>query len=71
MEKITFMVRTKDPKAQIKVRFRLRDGRELQLFHSTGISTTVGNLAKFEPNGELAKSVKVYDAQLKKHVDSN
>ena len=70
MEKITFMVRTKDPKAQIKVRFRLRDGRELQLFHSTGISTTVGNLAKFEPNGELAKSVKVYDAQLKKQIET-
>lgn len=70
MEKITFMVRTKDPKAQIKVRFRLRDGRELQLFHSTRISTTVGNLAKFEPNGELAKSVKVYDAQLKKQIET-
>ena len=68
MEKITFMIREKDLKAKTRVRFRLRDGRDLQLFHSTGIVTTVGALKKFQPNGELASGVKTYDRELREQI---
>ena len=70
MEKITFMIREKDLKAKTRVRFRLRDGRDLQLFHSTGIVTTVGALKKFQPNGELASGVKTYDRELREQIVS-
>ena len=70
MEKIIIQKRTnKGKKDSFQLRFRLRDGRAVDLFYKSDIKATLEKLDKFKPDGELRDGVKVYDAQLKADMD--
>ena len=64
MEKIDFYIRTAKEKDTIKVRYRLRDGRDVQLFHSTDIRCSKSDLSKLTPDGKTKDRVKVYNQEL-------
>lgn len=54
MEKIIILKRTnKGKKDEIQLRFRLRDGRSVDLFYKSDIVTTLEKLDKFDADGEL------------------
>lgn len=58
MERITIFVRTtKRSTDEIRVRFRLRDGRDVDLYHKSNIRTTPATLAKFNPDGTVKPKV--------------
>lgn len=63
MEKITFHY-TPRKDGKVKVRYRLRDGREVQICHCSDIETTVGNIEKFDPSGFVKGNIRIYDAEL-------
>lgn len=48
----------------MRVRFRLRDGREVDLYHKSSITTTPAVLAKFNPDGTLKPKVTNIDPDL-------
>ena len=64
MEKISFHVQTTKSKGEIKVRYRLTDGRAVQLSHKTDIKCTLEQLAKLNPDGTTKEKVYVYDKDL-------
>ena len=65
MERITIFVRTtKRNTDEIRVRFRLRDGRDVDLYHKSGIRATPATLAKFNPDGTLKPKVSNIDPDL-------
>ena len=69
MEKIIILKRTnKGKKDEIQLRFRLRDGRAVDLFYKSDITTTLEKLDKFEADGELKKKTTVFDGQLKNEL---
>lgn len=51
MARITIYNRTTKTKGSINIRFRLSDGRSVQLFHKSEITADLVELAKFEPDG--------------------
>lgn len=63
MEKITFNITT-DKKKQIRVRYRLRDGRKVQLCHKSSIVADAVDIAKFNPDGTTRTRVSVFNQQL-------
>lgn len=65
MERIIIFSRTtKAASESMRVRFRLRDGREVDLYHKSGITTTPAVLAKFNPDGTLKPKVTNVDPDL-------
>lgn len=56
---------------EVKLRFRLTDGVNVQLVHKTGLSFTVGDLSKFNIDGGLKKRVDVYNHDLKDVIDKH
>lgn len=62
MEKITFHYDKKEGK--VKVRYRLRDGRKIQICHTSDITCDLKELEQFMPNGETVSRKKVYNIQL-------
>ena len=67
MEKITFYIRT-SKKKQIKVNFRLRHGRDIQVFHRSDILADLADLNKFNPNGSVKDRVSIYNESLAKSL---
>ena len=65
MEKITFNITT-SKKKDVKVRYRLRDGRKIQLCHKSDIVADVTDLAKFNPDGTTKSRVSVFNQHLSK-----
>lgn len=63
MEKITFHYAPRKD-GTVKVRYRLRDGREVQICHCSDIETTIGNIEKFDPSGFVKGNIRIYDAEL-------
>lgn len=63
MEKITFHY-TPRKDGTVKVRYRLRDGRDIQICHCSDIETTIGNIEKFDPTGFVRGNIRLYDAEL-------
>ena len=63
MEKISFHIQTSKD-GTVKVRFRLRDGRDVQLLHKSGIRCKIPDLAKLNPDGSTKDKVHVYNADL-------
>lgn len=49
----------------VKVRFRLVDGRDVMLYHSTGIRASLKDLDKFTKEADLKPRVTVYNKELK------
>ena len=63
MEKISFYIRT-SRNGQVKVRYRIRDGRDVQLMHKTDIKCSEVDLAKLKPDGSTKGKVHVYNIEL-------
>lgn len=63
MEKITFHITSAKTK-NVKVRYRLRDGRNIQICHSSEIFADAADLNKLKPDGSTKDRVSVYDREL-------
>ena len=65
MERITILDKSKKKKGNIKIRFRLRDGRDVDITHRTDIVADVAILRKqFAEDGTLKPRVSIYDQEL-------
>lgn len=51
MERIIILTRTTKKEGNIKLRFRLYDGRDFELFHKSQISASLEDLKKFNIDG--------------------
>ena len=69
MERIILYLRTPAKSGEIKVRLRLTEGREVALFHKTGIKATAADLAKFDIDGRLKQRVSVYNYELARSLE--
>ena len=65
MERITLYLRTTKTSGKIKLRFRLIEGREVQLFHKSQIDADLADLKKFEMDGSLKPRVSIYNEKLR------
>ncbi|MCM1140982.1 MAG: hypothetical protein NC453_20635 [Muribaculum sp.] len=65
MERITLYTRTTKTSGKIKLRFRLTEGREVQLFHKSNIEADLADLKKFELDGSLKSRVSIYNDNLR------
>lgn len=64
MEKITMKIRTTKTSGEIRLRFRLLDGRRADLTHKSEIKASLKDLEKFNADGSLKLKVSVYNRQL-------
>lgn len=64
MHRITIFKRTTKKDGSIKLRFRLRDGRVVDLYHKSDIVADLRSLDKFTDEGKLKPKVSVYDKEL-------
>ena len=69
MERVTIFLRTTKTEGNIKLRFRLRDGREVDLYHKSEIRATLKDMAKFDENGNVKPKVSVFNKELKLAID--
>ena len=68
MEKIEIHSRTTKKQGSIRLRFRLNDGRSVQLYHKSEIQADLKDLTKFEKDGSLRAGIKIYNANLLKQI---
>ena len=68
MEKITLVKRFTKSTGDVKLRFRLREGRAVQLFYKSGIKCDISKLQQFDDSGDVKQRVTVYDEQLADHI---
>lgn len=71
MERISMYNRTTAKGDTLRVRLRLIDGRDVTLYHSTGIRANIRDLEKFTPEGDLRPRVTVYNKQLKADLNTH
>ncbi|MBQ7611286.1 MAG: hypothetical protein IJU74_09325, partial [Bacteroidales bacterium] len=64
MEKIIIVWRFKEGEKKARLRFRLREGRAVDVFHKSNIMATVSDLEKFDVSGELRPRVTIYNKDL-------
>ena len=69
MKGLTLFRRTTKSEGMIKLRFRLKDGREVDLYHKSEIKADIKDLAKLEDDGELRPKVSIYNHELKEKID--
>ena len=69
MKGLTIFNRSSRTEGKIKIRFRLRDGRGVDLYYKSNIETDLRDLAKFTDSGDVKPKVKVYDTDLKYQID--
>lgn len=62
MERIEFYPCKKGERTRVK--FRLRDGRNIQIYHTTDILCDAKDLAKLNPDGTTKDRIKIFDAKL-------
>lgn len=65
MERITLYIRTRKTSGRIRLRFRLTDGRRLQLFHKSQIQAVLADLRKFNIDGSVRKRVAKFNETLR------
>lgn len=70
MKYITFAYRTQKTSGTIKLRFRLRDGRDVQLFHKSDIEAELRDLERFGLDCKVKKGSKVYNAVLEGEINA-
>ena len=68
MEKIYFHIQSSKKKGEIRVRYRLTDGRAIQFSHKTSIKCDIADLDKLNPDGTTKPRVQVYDHELAKSL---
>lgn len=64
MERITLCIRTRKTSGTIRLRFRLIDGRKVQLYHKSQIVADLDDLKKFRTDGILRPHVRKYNEKL-------
>ncbi len=64
MERITIFKRTKKSEGMIKLRFRIREGKSIDLYHPSDIKADIKHLAKFTDEGDIKPKVSVYNESL-------
>ncbi len=64
MHRITIFKRTTKKDGFIKLRFRLRDGRSVDLYHKSDIIADLKSLEKFTEEGKPKPKVSIYDKDL-------
>ena len=69
MKGLTLFRRTTKSEGMIKLRFRLKDGREVDLYHKSETKADIKDLAKLEDAGELRPKVSIYNHELKEKID--
>lgn len=65
MERISLKIRTTKTSGEIRLRFRLLDGRKADLTHKSEIKASLKDLEKFDADGSLKPKVSVYNRQLR------
>lgn len=68
MHRITIFKRTTKRDGVIKLRFRLRDGRSIDLYHKSDIIADLKSLDKFTEEGKPKPKVSVYDKDLQAKI---
>lgn len=68
MHRITIFKRTTKKDGVIKLRFRLRDGRSIDLYHKSDIIADLKSLDKFTEEGKPKPKVSVYDKDLQAKI---
>lgn len=68
MERIVIFARTTKTEGEIRLRFRLTDGRRVDLYHKSNIKASLTDLAKFNVDGSLRPKVSVYNKQLEEDI---
>ena len=53
MKGLSIFIRTTKKTGSIKLRFRLRDGRNVDLYHKSNIRADLKDLTVFTPEGDL------------------
>lgn len=69
MERITLYIRTSKTSGKIRLRFRLTEGRGIQLFYKSRIEANLSELSKFDIDGAVRPRVRIYNERL--HSDIN
>lgn len=64
MERISIEKRTSKTKGNIFLRFRVRDGRAVQLYYKSDIKAPLADLDRFTDEGTLKKGYSIYNAEL-------
>lgn len=64
MEKITFHYTTPKKNGPVRVRYRLRDGRNIQLCHKSDIQADIADLDKFDADGNTKPRIQIYNQEL-------
>lgn len=64
MQNISILNRTTKAAGEIRLRFRLRDGRAVDLTHRSEIRANLQEVAKFDADGTPRKGVRIYSRQL-------
>lgn len=64
MERITLKIRTTKTSGEIRLRFRLLDGRRADLTHKSDIKASLKDLEKINPDGKLKDKIKIYNREL-------
>lgn len=70
MEKIILFNRTTKTDGSIRIRFRLRDGRNVDLYHKSEIHAALADLEKFDPDGRVKKKITIYNRDLESAIQS-
>ncbi len=69
MKYITFATRTTKTSGTVKLRFRLRDGRDVQLFHKSDIEADIRDLERFGLDCKIKRNTKVYNVVLEGEIN--
>ena len=67
MERITYHLQSKKKK-DIKLVFRLRDGRDVQITHKSDIRADLADLEKLNPDGTVKGRISIYNTDLAKQL---
>lgn len=65
---IQIINRTTKTEGEIKLRFRLRDGRNVDLYHKSEIKANLKDLSRLKPNGAPKDGKQKYNAELRKKI---
>lgn len=68
MERISLKIRTTKSSGEIRLRFRLLDGRKADLTHKSDIKANLKDLEKFNADGTLKPKVSVYNRDLRDSI---
>ena len=69
MEKIYIVNRTTKKSGTIKLRFRLRDGKAVDLQHKSDVTADLKELEQFDTHGQVKSGRKIYNEGLRDNIE--